>query len=335
MIVGHPGYGVREPTSGTPARRADSIRRTTTIDIARPHGFTGGLYLSGRGRDVLTGAHGAWHAVDQGAFTTDVDYPQGRTLRSLRCAPDDDALTALVDSSATRGFRHALDGCLPTPGQRRSVLYQLLDDVPVAVLIAGQAHAAEEHVAGVPPLPLVVPPNVCSGWQENATMMTSLRNGIRPVVFGPAAPSLARDDDPDAWHASPDPHPTMMRRHRRMDIFRGGASWHVETFLRDSHWPGSGPHRGMETVLHEYTVRAVIRTGDHTLERIDTLRHVLPWQECSSAAASPQRLVGAPLDSLAATIRADFLGAGYCTHLNDVLRTLTRVPLLAVLLPGT
>ena len=56
---------------------------------------------------------------------------------------------------------------------------------------------------------------------------------------------------------------------------------------------------------------------------------VLPWFECPEAAASAGRLAGRSLDSLRAGVRAEFLGATTCTHLNDMLRALADVEILA------
>jgi hypothetical protein len=326
-IRGHPGHGARRPTLGTPPRRPGSIRRTTTVDIVRPGGFTHGLRLLGRGRDLRTGPDGAGAVLDEGQFSADVDYPDGRLVRALRVQPALD-LSALLDRPAMRGFRSALAGHVPV-GQHGSVLYQLLDDIPVATLIAGQAQISDELEPGVPQLPMIVPPGVCSGWRADGTMVTGLRRGIRPRVQGPAAPALRRPDDPDAWHPLPPGEPTMMRRHRRLDVHRDGPVWRVDSFLRDSHWLGSGPHRGTETIVHEYAVQAAIRVDGHVLEHIETNAHVLPWQECVLAAASPESLVGSSVDHWDERVRAEFVGTGYCTHLNDVLRTLIRVPLIS------
>jgi len=56
---------------------------------------------------------------------------------------------------------------------------------------------------------------------------------------------------------------------------------------------------------------------------------VLPWFECPEAAASAGRLAGRTLDSLRVGVRADFLGATTCTHLNDMLRAFADVGVLA------
>ena len=55
---------------------------------------------------------------------------------------------------------------------------------------------------------------------------------------------------------------------------------------------------------------------------------VLPWFECPEAAGSARRLVGDSLDGLRAHVRAEFVGASTCTHLNDALRALEDVPAL-------
>jgi hypothetical protein len=47
------------------------------------------------------------------------------------------------------------------------------------------------------------------------------------------------------------------------------------------------------------------------------------------AVTSPESPAGSSVDDWDERVRDEFVGAGYCTHLNCVLRTLTRVPLIS------
>ena len=147
-------------------------------------------------------------------------------------------------------------------------VYQLLDDLPVAVLISGfapqhelasagylgrhggqgpaapQARRARSHPAGRPVRRLAAPtapssrasPRVCPRWS--------------PV---PTLPSLTTVDDPWAWHEMPGELPAHgMRRRRRIDVVPGadGSPLVVDAMFRDSHVDDEGT----ETIVHEYTV---------------------------------------------------------------------------------
>jgi hypothetical protein len=79
-------------------------------------------------------------------------------------------------------------------------------------------------------------------------------------------------------------------------------------------------------VLHEYDVVATL-TAEHRIASIAAEPRVLPYDECSLAAASPARLLGRHIDELAAEVRAT-AGRSTCTHLDDLLRSLVAVPSL-------
>jgi hypothetical protein len=85
---------------------------------------------------------------------------------------------------------------------------------------------------------------------------------------------------------------------------------------------------GAETIVHEYVVGVVVDGHDLRVLESSATPRVLPWFECPEAAGSAERLVGRPLDGLRAGVRAEFLGASTCTHLNDALRALEDVPAL-------
>ncbi len=85
---------------------------------------------------------------------------------------------------------------------------------------------------------------------------------------------------------------------------------------------------GVVIVLHEYTVEATIGEGDVIAGCVATPR-VLPWAECPLAKDSAGRLVGQPVSSLRSLVKDEFVGTSTCTHLNDLLSSLSQADQLA------
>ena len=117
-------------------------------------------------------------------------------------------------------------------------------------------------------------------------------------MTGPDAPSLARDDDPLAWHELPPIPPHGMRRHRRLDLTLG-ETLGVDAFFRDSHVDPDG----REMVVHEYTVRAAVDPASLVFAAIEAKAQSLPWIECNPAPASAARLRGRPVLGLRPAVR--------------------------------
>jgi hypothetical protein len=326
----HPMHGVHRPSVGTPPRARPSVRRTASIDIVGPEGLAGALQLDGRVRDLVTDPDGAAQIAAEGKSETTIAYQSDQSVLYLSVLPHIPGLEQLVGSRVFKGFRASLASVFTDArGAGRSALHQLLDDIPAATLIAGQAQISDRDVPGVPQLPILSRPGVCAGWRSGGTMMTSVSNGQKlPLVHGPAAPDLLAADDPLGWHEMPPGSPTVMRRHRRIDLTWEVDHWLAQSFLRDCHWLGSGPARGAETVIHEYHVEAQI-SPDYVIRDIVTTARVLPWTVCSPAAERSAELVGMPIMRLSGLIRSNLVGDSSCTHLNDVLRSLEGVPSLA------
>jgi hypothetical protein len=317
------------------------VRRTTTVDILRPHGIDAELVLVGRGRDLFTDAAGAPHVVDTAEVEATIDFVDAQRVTAISSTPAIPSLEQLVGRSASTGFRGAIDVAVADLDVIGRPVYQLLDDLPVATLIAGYApqHARAESGTWADegqrkPLQKTAPAglamlqqaDLCAGWKAGGTIMQGFAENNPPVVTGPAAPSLDGGDDPLAWHELPGELPVHgMRRRRRIDVAPSadGSTWHVDAHLRDSYVDDEG-----ETVVHEYTVLGTVDPVALVVLEATATPHVLPWFECPEAAASAGRLAGRSLDSLRAGVRAEFLGASTCTHLNDMLRALADVGVL-------
>ena len=340
------------PAEGTPARRPHSVRRTTTHDSVRSDGLQGPVTLTAKGRDLYTAPDGTPATLREAGIVAVASHPES-VLDSISAEPADGRLRALVGKRASSGFRRAVDEALPAERGSGSVYYQLLDDLPTALLVSGYATLAgaardlvwdmghHEGAQGLRrrALPLQTV-DMCSGWVDGGVMVSGLEEGIPPFFTGTLAPGIGTDD-PWAWH----PHQVLpahaMRRRRRLDVWAaddaaddatghatGGATAYVEAFFRDSYMGTDG----VETVVHEYTVRAVVDREAESFRMCKAGFGSLPWPECPGALASAARLAGTPVAGLRQRVRSDFTGVGTCTHLNDTLRSLEDVTALVSVL---
>lgn len=337
-----PRHGTHEPTTAVPPRLPGSVRRTATVDILRPNGLDAELVLVGRARDLLTDADGATRVLDTAEVEATIDYADAQRVTAISSDPAISDLEALIGRSSSTGFRAAIDVAVAGHDVVGRPVYQLLDDLPVATLISGYApqHAMAQsdtwadtkkrkpmHKTAPAGLAMLQQADLCAGWKAGGTIMQGFAENNPPVVTGPDAPSLDDGDDPLAWHELPGPLPVDgMRRRRRIDVVPSadGRTWGVDAHFRDSYNDAWG-----ETVVHEYTVLATVDAATETVLEAEATPRVLPWFECPEAAASAGRLVGRSLESLRAGVRAEFLGASTCTHLNDMLRALADVGVLA------
>jgi hypothetical protein len=323
------------PAATTPPLRPGLVRRTTTHDSLRPDGLGGAVQLDARGRDILVEADGQPRVLGEARLRAEVSFP-GRSIVRLAADPADERLAGLVGLSASSGFRAAVDDALPHERATHSVRYQLLDDLPTALLVSGYAWQWEA------PRPFPRPqnrgagtaiqyPNLCAGWIAGGTIVLGIEaTGQVPAPYGPVVGPV-EGDDPRGWHETAPLTAHGMRRRRRLDVWvePGETDARIECFFRDSHLDPEG----VETALHEYTVRATLDRATTTFTSCVGDFGALPWHECPGALASPGRLVGQRPDGLRREVRDTFTGITTCTHLNDTLRSLEDVGALLAQLP--
>ncbi len=320
VVTNAAGVGPQRPAPSTPDRAPGSTRRTSSIDVVRPDGPGGDVRVAGRARDLATDELGSAHVVAH--RTLDATLAPTLELRALSTDPAEPALEPLLGRTVASGFRAAAAGAVPGARAAAALLYLLLDDLPVATLVSGYALQRAGLVPGVPRERYAPTIDLCAGWQSGGTLMQVVEtDGMPPMTLGPAAPRLERDDDPDAWHALADPAPHTVRRRRRIDVTRRGQMLHVGAMFRDSHFDADV----IESVVHEYALRAIVDATTLVIADAEATPHVLPYVECPSAAASANRLVGLPLDAVRDRVRSEFVGTSTCTHLNDLLRSLEDV----------
>jgi hypothetical protein len=334
-----PRHGPHEPTTGTPARRPGSIRRTSTVDSLRTQAGDRRLTLQGRARDLVTHADGRAEVVGAASTRVEIAYTAGPIVQMVETQPPVAGLDGLVGRLASTGFRAAIDD--ETSATRGQLEYLLLDEIPVATLVSGYSvmHATSrgdlesQIIEGMrAPGPPAHGPDMCAGFQVGGTIMTSLSIGQHALVTGPEATPVLDPADPVGWHEFPGPLPTDgMRRWRRADLWADDSDGllHLETFFRDSHLAPDG----FETIIHEYTVSATIDPIEMRVVSCSAQPRVLPFVECPQAADSGRRLEGMLVGGLRKQVRAELTGTGTCTHLNDQLREVEDAVALAALLP--
>ncbi|CUU53524.1 Protein of unknown function (DUF2889) [Parafrankia irregularis] len=361
--------GTTGSVHGTPARQPGSVRRTISVMMERPQGLTGLLHLTSTGRDLMTTSAGGATVLGEARLRLVIDYMAAPgTILEIESEPAVPGLASLVGAPSRAGFRaaarqvlaaqpdstaHPEDSAQGTArtAMARLLLGQLLDDVPVTVLVSGAAlgrngiHRSESRPnAGAESggNPMI---DVCAGWQREGLLarLSAERRADRDAGgsgdqdtgdrTSPARPisvpagDLAVAEDPLGWHPLPPMSTHAMRRLRRIDVVPApgtpGAAVRVDALLRDSYLESPG----REFVVHEYGVDAdVDEAGLFT--RSVARAGVLPGAECPEALGSAGRIVGMPATDLRRTIGRTFVGTSTCTHLNDTLRALGDLPVL-------
>ncbi len=329
----HPRHGVHQPRPAPPARRPSSVRRTMTIDTIRPHGVDGPVFQIGAARDLRTAPDGTVEVLGAAEARTEMGGAPLYCLASISSEPPRPSLEALCGLPVSSGFRAAMWEQVPAERAEATLLHSLLDDLPGAALVSGYtimtAGAQPRPRASRDDTPAVQFEGLCAGYQSGGTIVTEIAaTGLSPTPTGPAAPPIVDPADSHSWHELRPLGPSDVRRWRILDVIDDGlpSQVRVEVYFRDSHVggePGGSP--GLETVLHEYSVSAVVDIASETVVACEARAHSLPWAECIEAEASGRRLAGMALRGLRPIVRDEFVGVTTCTHLNDTLRSVEDV----------
>ena len=326
--------GPGDPVATPPARRPGSVRRTSSVLMSWPDGLTEDLLLEG---GPATCSRRPMAIPRCSATPTWWPHRPHARHQAHRGGPEPAGLQQLVGCAAGGNLRKAIAQTLPEEVEAGTPLYLLLDDLAGASLISGfaffkwadagsrdqervaaaprQGHA--EHLLGLP------------RWVDRAgcpTARSSPSATTRPIHH-----SLVDPADPLGWHEL-HPHPDIaMRRARRIDVW-----WKDGTLADRRHVPRQrlGSRRASSACCTSTRCWAG-PTVTGTLRSITAVPRVLPYAECpwrraqrvlagGDAAACPARR-GA---------RSDSRTTDCCTHLNDALRSLAEVPLLAASFPS-
>lgn len=321
-----------DPVAVPPARRPGSVRRTSTVLMSWPGGLGTELHLQGRARDLRTPAGDPPEVL--GEVELDVVTGRARDIQAIEARPAHPALSRLVGSRAGANFRSAIATELPGEADAGTPLYLLLDDLAGATLISGfaffrwseQVPAIRARIADAPSR---VMRDVCSGFRDGSGALTP-EGTIAGISQNTGRPGpLVDPQDTLGWHELGD-HPAMaMRRARRIDVWKEDGTILVDAMFRDSCWTP----QGYEEVVHEYEIFASADPARGTLTALRAVPRVLPYAECPGAAPNASWMAGTDLRVMRSAVLERLRNADCCTHLNDALRALAEVPVLAASLP--
>ncbi len=297
-----------------------------------PGGLGTELYLQGRARDLHTPTEGAPTVVAE----ADLNVLTGRErdIQSIEADPDVARLDRLLGVRAGSGLRAAIAAELPGEVEGGTPLYLLLDDLGGATLIAGYtyfrwADVYPEMRSRIENGPQRVMQGTCSGFREGSIALKSdgTLSHVRQNTARTA--SLVDPGDPLGWHELQE-HPVMgMRRARRIDVWANEGVLEIDAWFRDSVWVPEGH----EEAIHEYQILGTADRSTGTLLSVRAVPRVLPYGECPGAAPNAERMAGTDLRSMRAQVLQQIRATDCCTHLNDGLRSLAEVPILAAALP--
>lgn len=325
----------RQSAGHAPLRRPGSIRRTTSIDSDWPDGLGQPWEMIGRARDLLTPEDGSEPWVLATAQFRIMASPI-REILSIEANPAHPRLQEMVGVRAGGASRHALAEKLGdiagTP------LFQLLDDYAGASLVAGwiwsrwsddwmarSRQAGTRSTAGKGG----VMTDICTGFAQGASSLHADGSGNTVDQSYAEVGPLEHPDDALSWHPMPFQQGPQKRRSRRIDLWREDGLIKIDAGFQDS---GSNPDGG-RTAIHEYRLFAEVEADSGRLAALQVLPLILPFRECPGASVKATRMIGQDLGTFRQSVLDSLPGTMGCTHLNDVLRALADVPVLARLLP--
>jgi len=293
-----------------------------------PGGLGTDLHLQGRARDLLTPATGEPTVLGHSELS--VVTGRQRDIKSITAQPRVPGLDGLVGCSAGANLRVAIAEALPDEVESGTPLHLLLDDMAGSTLIAGYAFLRwaeeipeiRERLAGARHH---VMQGICSGFREGSSALRADGTLSDLEQNTTHTRPLADPTDPLSWHELDDNPTIAMRRARRIDVWDDGDVIEIDAMFRDSCWDPDG----RESVLHEYQMFGQAHRSTGTLLSVTALPRVLPYVECPGAAPNASWMAGTDLRVMRTEVLRRLRNTDCCTHLNDGLRSLAEVPILA------
>ncbi len=324
---------LRSTANPAPVRTANSLRRTSSIDVSWPEGEKGDRLFVGRVRDYRTPANGdPGRIVDEAEFHATL--AQDKTITAITATPAPAGLDRLVGMRGGNHLRLFIRETMPELISTGAPIYLVLDDISGTALVSSFAWSrwhddwTERMRANFQPGEIDTMMghrvNVCWGLQDGNSAVTGVAS--RDIASADAG-NVRNPADPEGWHAFPDSVGPGFRRSRRIDVTRddGAGLIRIDAAFQDSarrKVPGRG-------AIHEYNVSATADLATGELLTPTPEARILPFGECPGAVHNTQRLIGRSLSDIREAVLEQLRGPQGCTHLNDALRALAEVPKLA------
>ncbi|HEY6429797.1 MAG TPA: DUF2889 domain-containing protein [Acidimicrobiales bacterium] len=321
-----------DPVGTPPARRPGSVRRTSTVLMSWPAGPSAELHLKGRARDLVTPLVGEPRVI--AAANLYAVSGRERDIQRIESNPAVPGLERLIGCRAGGNLRASIAAELPGEMENGTPLHLLLDDLAGSTLISGFTlilwgevfpEIGERMKVGAGTR---VMRDVCAGFRDGSAAIKP--DGTMAGLHQNTTPTGRIDDptDPLSWHELDDHSGMAMRRARRIDVWYDGGELRIDSMFRDSVWNPEG----QEVVLHEYEIFAAADRASGTLDSVTAVPRVLPYAECPGAAPNASWMAGTDLRTMRGEVLQRLRNADCCTHLNDGLRALAEVPVLATAL---
>lgn len=314
----------------SPLRRPLSIRRTSSMDADWPEGFGTPTRIVGRARDLVTLREVSRPQV-LAEDSLEIWASIRREIISIKTSRRNDIAQALVGERGGGGFRQNISVLFADELQQGSPLHLLLDDYPGASLVAGwawtrwmeDAQERRQAMGGITAGRNGKMEGVCIGFRPGSSALNP-DGSVKPRFQSSASvPSLQHEDDLNGWHDLPQQHGVGMRRARRTDVWVDDLVRMNISFQDSATTPAGG-----RVAVHEYTVRASADVRTWELLSVEATPQVLPFRECPGAARNVSKLVGLTLNELRGRVAVELSTVLGCTHLNDLLRSMSDVPRL-------
>jgi hypothetical protein len=314
---------VRQPAGHAPLRRAESVRRTSSLEVSWPEGREQPSHVLGIGRDI----HTTQPSLPPLLLARDElsGRLQGRTIVEIDASPARAGIEKLVGERGGGYLRTALDTALPAEQEGGTPLYLLIDDLSGTSLVAGWAwegwqperESTEDPDAREARMDRMT--GVCTGFAPGSMVHSGWRqNHVRVVP-------LTNPADPAGWHELRQLACPSLRRARRIDVWLEDGVIQVDSAFQDS----AASADGGRIAVHEYQLRASADLHSGRLLSLHAEPCVLPYPDCPKAVANIGELVGVPMRELRMEVLRKLRRTRGCTHLNDALRALAEVPVLA------
>lgn len=332
----------RTTSNPAPARPANSVRRTSSIDVSWPAGEEGDRLFIGRARDYRTPpAGGPGEVIDQGEFRARLTLD--KTITAIEASPPLPRIEELLGVRCGNHLRVALREIMPQLIEQAAPIYLPLDDLSGTSLVSAFAWS-QWHGDWAARLQASMPPeefeqmlasriNVCWGLQEGNSGVSGRIDGDRDVASADAG-DVRNPADPQGWHDLPENEGPGFRRARRIDVTCDegagrGSVIRIQAAFQDSAKQRDPKSASGRVAIHEYDIAATADAETLELLTLESTPRILPFAECPGAVHNTQRLIGSRLDDIRNSVLAELRGPQGCTHLNDALRALAEVPRLA------
>lgn len=326
---------LRSTANPAPPRKANSVRRTMSIDVSWPDGETGGRLFVGRCRDYRTPPEGGTGRVlDEAEFNARLS--EDKTITAITATPAPPKIDSLVGVRGGNHLRLFIKETMPELISQGAPIYLPLDDISGTSLVSAMSWAHWHEIDWVERMRTAFKPgeiqklmadrvNVCWGLAEGNSGVTGEggRNGVAQADAG----DVRNPADPEGWHELSENEGPGFRRARRIEVQRDDAAGliRIDAAFQDSVKRKSGG-RG---AIHEYNLKATADLATGKLLTLEPEARILPFGECPGAIHNTQRLVGRTLSEIREAVLEQLRGPQGCTHLNDALRALAEVPKLA------